>query len=105
MDSQIQDDVALTELAPPRILEHEIASAAHQEDWHSVREDGRNRQEFSLPRADGGRDAWLLLAGCFSIEALVWGRYQSITFTMILSSNHKKNFMLHNYYYNLYIEI
>ncbi|KAI9807558.1 MAG: hypothetical protein M1825_005498 [Sarcosagium campestre] len=26
-----------------------------------------------LPRADSGKDAWLFLAGCFCIEALVWG--------------------------------
>ncbi|KAF4635406.1 hypothetical protein G7Y89_g2692 [Cudoniella acicularis] len=29
--------------------------------------------EFSLPQADGGKDAWLFLAACFVIEALVWG--------------------------------
>ena len=29
--------------------------------------------EFSLPRADGGKDAWLFLAACFVVEALVWG--------------------------------
>lgn len=26
-----------------------------------------------LPRADGGKEAWLFLAGCFVFEALVWG--------------------------------
>lgn len=26
-----------------------------------------------LPRADGGKDAWLVLFGCFVLEALVWG--------------------------------
>ncbi|OTA89201.1 hypothetical protein M434DRAFT_398716 [Hypoxylon sp. CO27-5] len=31
------------------------------------------RQEFSLPPVDGGKDAWLFLAACFSVEALVWG--------------------------------
>lgn len=30
--------------------------------------------EFSLPRADGGKDAWLFLAGCFTLEALIWGK-------------------------------
>ncbi|KAK0116216.1 hypothetical protein ONS95_013243 [Cadophora gregata] len=30
-------------------------------------------QEFSLPRADSGKDAWLFLAAGFVIEALVWG--------------------------------
>ncbi|KAI8966544.1 MFS general substrate transporter [Daldinia sp. FL1419] len=34
-------------------------------------EDGR--QEFSLPPVDGGKDAWLFLAACFAVEALVWG--------------------------------
>lgn len=29
---------------------------------------------LSLPRADGGKDAWLFLAGAFAIEALVWGK-------------------------------
>lgn len=32
------------------------------------------RQQFSLPRADGGRDAWLFLAATFILEALVWGK-------------------------------
>ena len=27
----------------------------------------------SLPQADGGKDAWLFLAGCFTTEAFVWG--------------------------------
>lgn len=27
----------------------------------------------SLPRVDGGKDAWLFLTGCFLLEALVWG--------------------------------
>lgn len=31
------------------------------------------RQEFSLPPADSGRDAWLFLCGCWAVEALVWG--------------------------------
>ncbi|KAK3937040.1 putative MFS monocarboxylate transporter [Diplogelasinospora grovesii] len=28
---------------------------------------------FSLPRADGGREAWLVLGSAFILEALVWG--------------------------------
>ncbi|KAI1084998.1 MFS general substrate transporter [Whalleya microplaca] len=31
------------------------------------------RIEFSLPPVDGGKDAWLFLAACFAVEALVWG--------------------------------
>ncbi len=30
-------------------------------------------EQVSLPRADGGKDAWMFLAGCFLIEALTWG--------------------------------
>lgn len=26
-----------------------------------------------LPRADGGKDAWLFLAAAFMVETLVWG--------------------------------
>jgi hypothetical protein len=44
-------------------------------------EDGRleatqnrpGQYEFSLPPADGGKDAWFFLAACFVVEALVWG--------------------------------
>lgn len=31
-------------------------------------------QERSVPPADGGTQAWLFLAGCFGIEAFVWGK-------------------------------
>ncbi|KAH7014342.1 major facilitator superfamily domain-containing protein [Microdochium trichocladiopsis] len=31
------------------------------------------RPEFSLPPADSGKDAWLFLAACWAVEALVWG--------------------------------
>jgi hypothetical protein len=36
-------------------------------------ENHAGNQEFSLPRADGGKEAWLFLAACFIVEALVWG--------------------------------
>ncbi|KAI4244307.1 MAG: hypothetical protein L6R40_003033 [Gallowayella cf. fulva] len=32
-----------------------------------------SRREFTLPQADRGKDAWLFLAGCFMVEALIWG--------------------------------
>ncbi len=32
------------------------------------------REQASLPKADGGKDAWWFLAGCFLIEALTWGK-------------------------------
>ena len=46
-------------------------------------------QEFSLPRADGGRQAWLFLAGCFAIEALVWGFPFSFGVFQVYYSSHE----------------
>jgi hypothetical protein len=42
-------------------------------------EEVSGRLEFSLPQADGGRDAWLFLAACFVVEALVWGEYYTLS--------------------------
>ena len=36
------------------------------------------RQQFSLPPVDGGRDAWLFLAAAFMVETLVWGANPSL---------------------------
>lgn len=35
-----------------------------------------SRREFTLPQADRGKDAWLFLAGCFMVEALIWGKFR-----------------------------
>lgn len=45
-------------------------------------------EHVSLPKADGGRDAWLFLAGCFCIEALTWGEclLQQFTATAVAPS-------------------
>lgn len=45
--------------------------------WHTEQQLPANigeREQVNLPRADGGKEAWLFLCGCFTIEALVWGR-------------------------------
>ena len=45
--------------------------------WHAEQQlpaDIGEREQVNLPRADGGKEAWLFLCGCFTIEALVWGR-------------------------------
>lgn len=34
----------------------------------------QHENHSTLPPVDGGRQAWLFLAGSFSIEALVWGK-------------------------------
>lgn len=33
-----------------------------------------NANDPSLPPVDKGKDAWLFLAACFVVEALVWGK-------------------------------
>lgn len=73
-------EIALTRL--------ESSGAAHVEDVQQVDEIGataatQRPQQFSLPPVDGGRDAWLCLAGCFFIEALVWGGFSG--FLLFLS--------------------
>jgi len=40
---------------------------------HPMDVDGEDLQTRTLPRVDGGKDAWLVLTGCFVLEALVWG--------------------------------
>ncbi|KAK2799831.1 hypothetical protein FQN50_008352 [Emmonsiellopsis sp. PD_5] len=48
-------------------VERRDADTQHMQDVQQL------QQEFSLPPADGGLQAWLFLAGSFAIEALVWG--------------------------------
>lgn len=38
---------------------------------------GTDNTDGNVPRADGGRDAWLFLAACFLFEALIWGKRSS----------------------------
>ncbi|MCJ1479641.1 hypothetical protein MMC13_008327 [Lambiella insularis] len=73
MASTHGDDIELVEL-------NQATSSTHEETGQQVLQQHLTStpgevqgQEFSLPQADGGRDAWLFLAGCFAIEALVWG--------------------------------
>ena len=40
---------------------------------HQPSAEPAGHHEFSLPQADGGKDAWLFLAAGFVVEALVWG--------------------------------
>lgn len=57
------------------------------QDTHSVHEQGLSQNQhhqdsigtieinegFSLPPADGGKDAWLFLFACFMLEGMIWG--------------------------------
>ncbi|KAK4962916.1 hypothetical protein LTR10_000543 [Elasticomyces elasticus] len=51
---------------------HEIAvELASPHDMYLGEEE--SREASTLPPVDGGRDAWLALAGAFCLEALIWG--------------------------------
>ena len=67
--------VPLTDMTIQEPSDHQLEQGA--EGGQLAMSDGNQLQlhqrEFSLPRADGGKDAWLFLAGCCTVEALVWG--------------------------------
>ena len=43
-------------------------------DWQDNTDQQEQQQDFqSLPTADAGKDAYLFLAACVGLEALVWG--------------------------------
>lgn len=48
------------------------AKELHVFNGNAINNEGTN-QPSSLPPADSGKDAYLTLAGCFVLEALVWG--------------------------------
>lgn len=52
----------------------------------------REHSSGSLPRADGGKDAWWFLAGCFLIEALTWGKHEP----RLLTRCYCKSYPFHN---------
>ncbi|KAF2102473.1 putative MFS monocarboxylate transporter [Rhizodiscina lignyota] len=45
----------------------------HDEETNTEAPNADTQPGFSLPRADGGKDAWLFLVSCVMLEALVWG--------------------------------
>ena len=62
-----------------RTGDNELSTAAVQnddnQDLETLNVFGRaeDREVFSLPPADGGKDAWLFLASCVIFEAVSWG--------------------------------
>ncbi len=51
------------------------------------------QQGFSLPQADGGKEAWMFLAAGFIVEALIWGKFK--LFVLILNISKKLPFPTH----------
>jgi len=67
------EDFGLSDIGRPRAAGYEESGQSSVYSRHSQAVD-REHERVSLPRADGGKDAWLFLAGCFCIEALTWGK-------------------------------
>ncbi|KAL8808532.1 MAG: hypothetical protein Q9182_000083 [Xanthomendoza sp. 2 TL-2023] len=66
----MDSDTALNDLGEDRVYEASDNSVRRRYPRPS---DANHRREFTLPQADRGKDAWLFLAGCFMVEALIWG--------------------------------
>ena len=65
----MDSDIALTDLqGDSRVYEESNGNLRRRFRQQSV-----TQREFTLPPADQGKDAWLFLAGCFMVEALIWG--------------------------------
>lgn len=75
MTSTTTDEIALTNLERSRASGHEEDGQSRNRIQSSVENEQPHGQEFSLPRADGGKDAWLYLVSCFFVEALIWGKF------------------------------
>lgn len=43
--------------------------------------DANGQEASELPPADGGRQAWLFLAACFAVDALIWGELSRVELT------------------------
>jgi hypothetical protein len=71
----METDVALTDVAVGMVSSQEVGGSGSI----NPTEEASGRLEFSLPQADGGRDAWLFLAACFVVEAFVWGEYCTLS--------------------------
>lgn len=73
MASNTSSQITLANLASPIDSARDEGTTTRSPARGSQEED--HGHEFSLPRVDGGKEAWLLLAGSFTIEALLWGKH------------------------------
>ena len=71
---------AVTTMAETRQHEHPISHSSNIDNDHrhdielqNITSQEREREQIILPPTDGGYQAWLLLAGCFVINVLIWG--------------------------------
>jgi hypothetical protein len=71
--------ITLTQL-PPHLPQHRlppqltdnVGASSEPLDVNFAEDENAAGASGQYPRADGGKDAWLFLAGCFAVEMLVW---------------------------------
>ncbi|KAI4275645.1 MAG: hypothetical protein LQ337_003076 [Flavoplaca oasis] len=72
----MNDSTMLHDISPPN-AEALASKEGFAQDPRSVEDNSHlvssRLDESTLPPVDGGKDAWLFLAACFVVEALVWG--------------------------------
>ena len=73
MASSTGSEIALHDMGRSEVYHESDDSFAERRGSHG--QEHSNVVQASLPPVDGGREAWLFLAGSFFIEALVWGAY------------------------------
>jgi len=66
--------ITLTQLPPQGDVQPvDSAGTSHEPlDVNFAEDEQAAGASSQYPRADGGKDAWLFLAGCFAVEMLVW---------------------------------
>ncbi|KAL8836820.1 MAG: hypothetical protein Q9205_004448 [Flavoplaca limonia] len=73
----MNDSTVLHDISPPNGDAALASKEGLAQDPRSVEDNSHlvssSLDESTLPPVDGGKDAWLFLAACFVVEALVWG--------------------------------
>ncbi|KAL8874706.1 MAG: hypothetical protein Q9198_006846, partial [Flavoplaca austrocitrina] len=73
----MNDSTVLHDISPPNGDAALSSKEGLAQDPRSVEDNSHlvssSLDESTLPPVDGGKDAWLFLAACFVVEALVWG--------------------------------
>lgn len=67
----MEADITLDSLREERTYESSNSYDGLRRRFHPQLE---SQREFTLPQPDRGKDAWFFLAGCFMVEALIWGK-------------------------------
>lgn len=68
----VKSDALVT--SPPDIETPRLSIQGSNETGYAS-DDSLDKEKYSLPPVDGGKDAWLCLMGAFILEMVVWGMF------------------------------